>query len=200
MPRILNRSEAAEFFSVSLPTVDDWIRRGCPAEKRGSNWRIDPAAVLAWHRDAERQNALGDLAQVDESEARRRKMAAEAAIKEHELAIVQRSAVSIADFESAWQAMIGAARAKLLGIGAGIGPEVAVMSSPHECSQAIHGAICEALQELSESAIELPDVSARPDGDQPPDGKTSPSVVSPAGVDRKRMGGSGAKTQPRKQR
>ena len=49
--RTLNRSEMAAHHGVSLPTVDSWVRRGCPAVERGSkgtNWKFDPVAVIEW--------------------------------------------------------------------------------------------------------------------------------------------------------
>jgi hypothetical protein len=46
-----NRAEVAAEFDVSLPTVDDWIRRGCPMISKGDKGRaaeFSLSAVRAW--------------------------------------------------------------------------------------------------------------------------------------------------------
>jgi terminase small subunit / prophage DNA-packing protein len=50
---ILNRVELAEYMGVSLPTIDDWRRRGCPyVEKadraKGVPWKFNSADVVNW--------------------------------------------------------------------------------------------------------------------------------------------------------
>ena len=44
----LNRSKIAEFFNVSLTTIDGWTRRGAPFSKKGQQLRFDPAEVSRW--------------------------------------------------------------------------------------------------------------------------------------------------------
>jgi len=49
--RTANKARLAEFFGVSLPAVDGWIRRGCPVLQPGSSgvpWVFDILAVEAW--------------------------------------------------------------------------------------------------------------------------------------------------------
>lgn len=49
--RRLSKAQTAQFFDVSLPTVEGWIRRGCPVIERGDRgrrWTIDPLAVVEW--------------------------------------------------------------------------------------------------------------------------------------------------------
>ncbi|NCA73178.1 MAG: DUF1441 family protein [Sphingobacteriia bacterium] len=49
--RIVNKTGVAQFFDVSLPCVDGWIRRGLPAIERGTQgkpWRFDLLAVTEW--------------------------------------------------------------------------------------------------------------------------------------------------------
>lgn len=49
--RVGNKAQAAEFFDVSLPTIEAWIRRGAPVEQRGSrgvSWVIDLRAFAEW--------------------------------------------------------------------------------------------------------------------------------------------------------
>ncbi|MBS0346642.1 MAG: DUF1441 family protein [Proteobacteria bacterium] len=49
--RETNKAGLAEFFGVSLPTIDAWIRKGCPAVQRGNlstPWVFDLLAVAEW--------------------------------------------------------------------------------------------------------------------------------------------------------
>lgn len=49
--RQANKAGVAEFFGVSVPAVDGWIRRGCPAVQRGQRgvpWVFDLLQVAEW--------------------------------------------------------------------------------------------------------------------------------------------------------
>lgn len=49
--RRVNKAQAAEWFDVSLPCIDGWIRRGCPVVQRGARgvaWVLDLLAVAEW--------------------------------------------------------------------------------------------------------------------------------------------------------
>lgn len=46
------KARVAEFFGVSIPAVDGWIRRGCPVLERGhktSPYKFDLRAVAEWY-------------------------------------------------------------------------------------------------------------------------------------------------------
>lgn len=152
--RLVNRSELAEVLGVSLVTVDNWTAAGCPFRRKPvrkgvGQWEFEVGAVVEWRLERERKSALGELANVTEIEARRRKLAAEAAMAEHELAVAQGKAASIADAERTWGRMIAAARAKFLSMGAKLGPQVAIESDLETCKALIDAANAEALAELS---------------------------------------------------
>ena len=49
--RRCNKAVAADFFGVSLPTLDVWIRRGMPVIQRGSRgvpWELDLLEITRW--------------------------------------------------------------------------------------------------------------------------------------------------------
>jgi len=49
--RKANKAELAEFFDVSIPTIDAWIRKGMPVVQRGGKtvpWVFDLLAVALW--------------------------------------------------------------------------------------------------------------------------------------------------------
>lgn len=149
MPGIdLSLEKAAQFFGVDTRTVHKWLKQGLQGEKDGKNrWVINSAAASKWLRDRERESVLGDVAKVDESEARRRKLVAEAGREELKLAIESGTVIPIAQYEASMAAMIGAARAKLLSIPVKVGPLVATLTAL-EARDLLQTEIAEVLQEL----------------------------------------------------
>jgi phage terminase Nu1 subunit (DNA packaging protein) len=151
---VVNRGELAELCGVSVVTIDSWVRDGAPYVRRPvrkgvGQWEFNPGSVIQWRIDMERQSALGDLAKVDEQEARRRKLAAEAGLAELELQLKNGGAVAVADQERVWVQMVGAARSRLLSIPTKLGPAIAIEVDPIVCQSLIQGAMVEALTELS---------------------------------------------------
>jgi hypothetical protein len=99
-------------------------------------------------------NLLGDAGAIDLEEAKRRKMAAEAALAETELAQVQGRLVEADEIERAWGELVANCRAKLLSIPSKVSPEVFAAESLVEVKATLKSAILEALNELSDSEID----------------------------------------------
>lgn len=62
--RIANKAETAEWFDVSLATLDAWIRRGMPVVVRGhkgQQWEIDLLAVAIWRYGPSEQSEQADV-------------------------------------------------------------------------------------------------------------------------------------------
>jgi phage terminase Nu1 subunit (DNA packaging protein) len=75
----VNRSQLADVFGVSLPTVDNWVKAGAPVVQRGSRgteWVFNTADVARWMKDRAVESATG-TATADEAELNRRRMRAE---------------------------------------------------------------------------------------------------------------------------
>lgn len=86
--QVLNRGDLAETFGVSSPTIDSWIRAGCPIISKGGRGvaaSFNSADVANWLRTKARDEGAG-TAKADESELKRRKLAAETGLAELELA------------------------------------------------------------------------------------------------------------------
>jgi DNA-binding transcriptional MerR regulator len=193
---LVNREKLAELLGCSLRTIDEYKRQGMPGEapkRPGDQWKFDTAASVEWLRQRERQSALGEIATIDESEAKRRKLAAEAAMAELDLAKAEEMAVAVQDFSKAWAGMIGSARAKLLGLGSKLGPGLAIIEDAAECSSAVDAGIGEALQELSEFEPEIR-FDAESDQQAPGGDAPGPKALGAApGSHGKRVGGRGEK-------
>jgi terminase small subunit / prophage DNA-packing protein len=67
-PYIVNKAWMAQAVGVSLKTVDDWVRRGAPVLKRGTNgvsYQIDAAAFLQWVRAYRQGITIAELRRRD---------------------------------------------------------------------------------------------------------------------------------------
>lgn len=87
--RQANKAQAAEFFDVTLPTIDAWIRKGAPVVQRGArgvSWVLDLRAIAEWLYGGRAEGSEADpeaMAPSDrkawyEGEARRRELMVEA--------------------------------------------------------------------------------------------------------------------------
>lgn len=77
----VNRAELADFFGISLVTVDSWVRAGCPFDERGngtrgSQWKFDTADVSEWRTKRAVEEATGTATQDEEALKRRKTLAA----------------------------------------------------------------------------------------------------------------------------
>lgn len=111
----VSRAGLAEVFGVALTTVDTWIRTGCPCVSRGSRGvqaKFNTADVSQWLRDKARQEGSG-TSLADETELKRRKLAAEAERAELELAKEKGEVAPVREFERAQAAAMAAIRANM---------------------------------------------------------------------------------------
>lgn len=104
----VNRTELAATFGVSLPTVDQWVRDGCPFDQRGAGkgkpWVFDTADVAAWREARARDDGTDDEGADLKRHADRlkaRKLMAEAGLAELELAQKMGLVAPVAEFERA---------------------------------------------------------------------------------------------------
>jgi phage terminase Nu1 subunit (DNA packaging protein) len=152
---IVNKHQLAEIIGRSevwitqaqkqpdFPVVDRGLGR------RGSKY--ETADVIHWMNKKNVDNLLGDAGAIDLEEAKRRKMAAEAALAETELEKVRETLVESEAVERNWSELVSNCRAKLLSIPAKTSPEVFAADSLTEVKAVLKGAILEALNELSDS-------------------------------------------------
>ncbi|WP_119154158.1 DUF1441 family protein [Caldimonas tepidiphila] len=99
--RRANKAQAAEFFDVTLPTVDAWIRKGAPVLQRGSrgvSWVLDLRALAEWLYGG--QSAPGEV-DPDSLHPQDRKAWYEAEKKKRELQVGDRELIPAADVEQA---------------------------------------------------------------------------------------------------
>lgn len=112
---VLNRTEMARHLGVAMPTLDEWVRRGCPVVERGGRgrqWKFNSAEVRAW-RDEDIRHQMADTRLASTEELKRRKLAAETETVELELAKAKDLVVPVEQFERALAKAFGEVRAGL---------------------------------------------------------------------------------------
>lgn len=117
-------------------------------------------------------------------EARTRKVNAEAEIAELELAKLRGELVVAEDVVSAWENVLGAAKAKFLSIPTKAAPILAAENDAGSCQKIMEDLITEALQEFSnyEPKISATEVSGRASEESDDNAKAAPKAK------RKRVG------------
>jgi phage terminase Nu1 subunit (DNA packaging protein) len=115
---IVNRQDLAAAMGVSLPTVDRWVRDGCPVKQRGRKgiaWEFVLGDVIAWWGERERANAAGSDTS-DETELRRRQLLAATGKAELEFAIAKGEVAPVREFERAQAKAMAAIRANVMNV------------------------------------------------------------------------------------
>jgi terminase small subunit / prophage DNA-packing protein len=150
--KILNKADLASLHGVSLPTIDSWIRKGCPFTQRGSKgkeWQFDSAAIVEWLLTKAVEDATGDISKVSYVEAKRRKVAAQAALAEYELAERRKELISVEDVIDQISKEYSNCRSRLFNIPSNIAPILVTLKTEAEIRDRIRAEISEALSELT---------------------------------------------------
>lgn len=157
--RRVNRTQLAEINGVSMPTVDGWVRAGCPVVQRGSRgveWVFDTADVARWLRDRAVSDATGDTQQ-DEAEIERRTKRARMLQAELELAKQRGEVAPIADFKRVQAARYALIRANMLNIPERAELQLLGETDPATFKRKLRAEIVLALDTASKDALDLPE-------------------------------------------
>lgn len=155
MGRIVNKAELAEILGVSLNIVDSMLRHGMPCKSRGNigkgtGYEIDVGEVMKWQVDQAVKEVAEHFDAVNLDEARRRKVAAEAALAELDLALKRGDAVSLQVVAKRWAGMVTAFKYRCLAIPAKLAPVLVAETDLVAVRGMLEREIHEALDELTE--------------------------------------------------
>lgn len=155
MEKIVNRAELAAFFGYSLPTIDTWVRKGCPVRQtgdRGRSYEFDVAAVHRWllARDAagSAQTTMLPEGEISLVEARRRHEVAKALAAELDLEREMDRLAPVAIIERVVRDELNRARAVLLAVPVKLRPAVRAA-----CGEEGTGRLIAALEEQIRAAL-----------------------------------------------
>ena len=148
---IVNKQQLASILGKS----EEWLTQmqkdqTFPVLERGrgrAGSKYETQDVITWMQTRQVENLIGD--KIDIEEAKRRKIAAEAALAEVELETVQGKLIPAEQIEKEWSEMIMNCRAKLLSIPAKVSPEVFAADDLTTVKVLLKQSINEALNELS---------------------------------------------------
>jgi phage terminase Nu1 subunit (DNA packaging protein) len=147
---ILTAAEVAAFFGVDRRTVSNWLNESpaIPSWKDGKVRKFDSVAVTEW-RDAR----VGETRRIDSTldEARIRKLTAEAALAELELAERERLVVSIDEMERLLSAPLYRLRAQLLVLPSKWAPALVGCRTIADAQTRLEAAVSEAMLTLAET-------------------------------------------------
>lgn len=154
---IVNRAQVADVFGCSLPTVDTWVRQGCPVVQKGSRgveWQFDTAAVAKWRNDRILADATGDKQQ-DADEIDRRTKRAKMRQAELDLAKEMGLVAPIRDFERVQAARASVVRQNLLNVPARAVLQLLGCTDESTFKQVLRKEITSALEQSASAALEL---------------------------------------------
>ena len=152
MGRQVNRSELAETFGKSLPTVSAWVKSGCPVVERGRQgreWVFDTADVADWLEQRAVAAVEGQSVLMDIEEARRRKLVAEAVMAEADADQRLAKLILVEDAEELFGAECATVRTRLLALPSNWAPAVHRCKTVAEVYSILEKAVIEALEDLS---------------------------------------------------
>lgn len=157
----VNRAELAAVFGVSLPTIDTWVRAGCPSDVKGQGkgrpWVFDTADVAAWREERAARNAAGEeVADADALKLRRAR--AETLTAELELAKVMSAVAPLDQVERKLARLFAEVRTNLRNIPGRIAPQLLGETDERKFKAAM-------LKEIDATLVRLADLDLSADDD-----------------------------------
>lgn len=154
----VNRSGLAAVFGVSMPTVDAWVRNGCPGVKtgagKGGGWEFDTADVARWLQQRAADDA-GGAEVADENALKRRRMAV--TLKADELALARDMGMlaPIEDFERAQAKVFAMLRQSVMTVPARVAMSLVGEKSEIRIKQVLTAELTAALTKVAELDFDL---------------------------------------------
>lgn len=152
-----NRTEIAEFFGVAMPTVDHWVRTGCPVVQRGSKgvaWIFNTADVAAWREQKIRDDATNSV-NVDAEELKRRKLLAQTEREELELAKAKGEVAPVDEFRRVQAARMALIRSNVLNVPARAALQLIGETDEATFKRVLRAELVLALERAAEEPIEI---------------------------------------------
>ena len=157
----VNRTQLADVFGVSLPTVDAWVRAGCPYDQKGAGkgrqWVFDTADVAGWLQSRARDEATGD-GPVEEATLKRRKLQAETRRAELDLAKEIGLVAPVAEFERAQAKVNAVIRQNLMTVPTRVALRLVGETSEARIKEILRAEIGDALNRSATEEIDFTDV------------------------------------------
>ena len=167
--KLVNQTELAAILGVSDTTVRAWQRKGCPVHapgRKGHAAIYNTADVVEWRTEHAIASIIADTAQIDFEEGKRRKIVAEAALAEMDLAIRKAEFVAIEEVGTEVEREYASVRANLTAMPGELAADLEGQDAG-TIEELLAGAVAEILEELaldSEFAVEEETIEGADDG------------------------------------
>ena len=150
--RIANKAGCAEFFDVSMPTIDAWIRKGMPILQKGGkgvSWQIDLLAAAQWRFGVQ---ASGGSVDPESLEPMQRRAWYEGETKRRELQVRDRELIPAGDVERVVATAFAALSSDIRAIPDNLERRHGIAG---DVAEKVAAALDEAMQSTSERLAEL---------------------------------------------
>jgi len=157
---LLNSGKTADFFGVTVKTLAQWAKEGCPKHSRG--W-WDPKEILAWRGEAtdeDTKEAMSVLARKLKAEADYKEARAEAAIRQNE--ILEGQYMPREEIETQWANRVIELKAGLLALGRKIAGQIADVEVRLEVERVINDEVYELLEQYARDGVYTPRATKKP--------------------------------------
>lgn len=151
---LLNSGKTAEFFGVTVKTLAQWAKEGCPKYARG--W-WDPKEILAWRGEATDENtkeAMSVLARKLKADADYKEARAAAALRQNE--ILEGQYMPREEIETQWSRRITELKAGLLALSNKIAGQITDPDVRLEVERVITDEVYELLEQYARDGVYTP--------------------------------------------
>lgn len=153
----MSQADLARILPLTTRQIRNLEADGLPHRADGNRkWYPIPEAVV-WWRDREVAAALAGVQVSDLDRIKERKLEAEAAAKELELAERRGQLMRAAAARHTWAAVLTRLRSKVISFMGALAPQMVGLENPREAKAILDRAMNELLAELRETADELED-------------------------------------------
>lgn len=154
----VNRTQLGAVFGKSLPTIDQWVRDGCPYDQKGSGkgrpWIFDTADVAAWLQSRVREEVEGDGPK-DEAALKRRRQTAETIRAELDLAKELKLVAPVAEFEKAQAKVNAVIRQNVMTVPERVALRLVGETDPARFKEILRAELADALQRAATAEIDF---------------------------------------------
>lgn len=148
--RVFNKAEIIEAFEVTSPTLDAWVRKGCPVLQRGARgvaWEFDVFEVFKWKNDIGQQEETDDPEQLSPKE----RLDYYRGCRERDnYRREQGELIHADDVIAHWTRVILSAKGRLMALPMRLAPELLTADDMKQAEEILKAGLLDALEELSE--------------------------------------------------
>lgn len=151
---LLNSQKTADFFAVTVKTLAEWAKQGCPKHARG--W-WNPKDVMAWRGEATDENtkeAMSVLARKLKADADYKEARAAAALRQNE--ILEGQYMPREEIETQWSRRITELKAGLLALSNKIAGQITDPDVRLEVERVITDEVYELLEQYARDGVYTP--------------------------------------------